>query len=307
MTAAIPTIDERKQELITNIEDGNFHLSYSSLKAFMKSPKHFIDYKLKPRVDKPTLNRGLVSHKLILEGDEEFNKAYAVQECVGPTSANMENFVAYMLQNLSAVEAHKLAYSKKNLGPEKRKSEAQEMLEKLGPYVEFVKTVKGRLVVKKDKYDDACRKRDAVVNDPAAYNLLERIEETEKFIEWEYEGIKHKGAIDMFGSTLLGDLKDTNAEPDKVAKQVINMGWGLQAAMYLTDNPREENYTILAIDDTGGVSVNPLSDELIEHYQFVYHQAIINFNKCKAFCSWDESYGFYGNEGKFMIEKPRYL
>lgn len=296
-----------EQELIEKLESGNFHLSYSSLSKFIKSPKHFIDYKLKPRVDKPTLNRGLVSHKLILEGQEEFDNAYVVQSCIGPSSANQENFLVYMLQGLTAFEAHEKSYTATRLSETKREKQSKELFGKLEEYIEMVKTINGRRVVKKDKYDDACRKRDAVYNDPAAMDLLERISETEKFIEWEYEGIKHKGQLDGFGESLLMDMKDTNADPEKVRRQVINMGWAFQGAMYSTAEPREDNYTILAIDDDGGVSVNPISDELIDHFQMVYRNAIEDFNKCLALCKWNESYGFYGHEGKFIIEKPRYL
>jgi len=52
-------------------------LSYSSLKAFAKSPKHFIQYKTEP-FDSASMALGRATHTWILEGQGAFDKQYAI-------------------------------------------------------------------------------------------------------------------------------------------------------------------------------------------------------------------------------------
>lgn len=69
------------QVLQDKYSSGDLYLSYSSLSNFRKSPKHFIDYKLKIEEDTDAIITGKALHTLVLE-PHKFSKEFATApEC----------------------------------------------------------------------------------------------------------------------------------------------------------------------------------------------------------------------------------
>jgi hypothetical protein len=64
-------------EVIQSYKDGEGHLSFSSIKAFMKSPRHFLAYKLREVEQTPTMAFGEAFHMAVLEPDK-FENSYVV-------------------------------------------------------------------------------------------------------------------------------------------------------------------------------------------------------------------------------------
>jgi hypothetical protein len=58
-----------KESVIQGLWDGTEHLSHSSFGEFLKSPKHFIEYKLKEKKDTPAMAFGRLFHNMVLEPD----------------------------------------------------------------------------------------------------------------------------------------------------------------------------------------------------------------------------------------------
>lgn len=74
-------------------------LSYSSLKAFAKSPRHFIQYKENPP-DSSVLAFGRAAHCWILEGMNEFNRRFAIAPKIDRrTKAGKETFAAFQIES----------------------------------------------------------------------------------------------------------------------------------------------------------------------------------------------------------------
>lgn len=98
-------IIEQKQirkQFISDLRDkffaGEGHLSYSSLSAFRKSPKHFIDYKIGKKEDTDAMKLGSLVHLLILE-PEKFDKKYLVcPKCDKRTKEGKEIYANYLIQ-----------------------------------------------------------------------------------------------------------------------------------------------------------------------------------------------------------------
>lgn len=89
-----------RDALIQSIEDkyseGNLYLSYSSLSAFRKSPKHFIDYKMKAMEDTESMLIGKAFHCLVLE-PHTFNHEFAVApQCDRRTKAGKETYNEFL-------------------------------------------------------------------------------------------------------------------------------------------------------------------------------------------------------------------
>jgi exodeoxyribonuclease VIII len=73
-------------------------LSYSSLKAFSISPKHFINYRNKPKETTPALTYGQALHCMLLE-PQEFNDTFTIMPSVDKrTKEGKEIFAAFPTQ-----------------------------------------------------------------------------------------------------------------------------------------------------------------------------------------------------------------
>lgn len=69
-------------------------LSYSSLKAFRKSPKHYLEYLVKAFVPSDAMLLGSITEKLLLYSEQEFNSEYLVYE-LGASKASKEGKQQY--------------------------------------------------------------------------------------------------------------------------------------------------------------------------------------------------------------------
>jgi len=82
-----PTRESKINDLIKRIERKEEILSHSSFNAFCKSPRHFLQYKLKEKKTTPAMIFGSMIHCLILEPDEFEERYYIAPKCDRRTKA----------------------------------------------------------------------------------------------------------------------------------------------------------------------------------------------------------------------------
>lgn len=76
------------------------HLSYSSLKAFAKSPNHYLQYIAREFKETPAMAFGRAFHCLLLEGEETFSERYAVApNCDKRTKVGKEEWQSFSEAN----------------------------------------------------------------------------------------------------------------------------------------------------------------------------------------------------------------
>ena len=90
------SMDNKYQDVIQKVVSGEMVYSYSSIREFLKSPLHFLQYKTGEKKTTDAMRRGVLIHKLLLEPDE-FSNEYVVFEKPIPsaTMAKKENKEAY--------------------------------------------------------------------------------------------------------------------------------------------------------------------------------------------------------------------
>lgn len=277
-----PIID-RISPIIDALMRGDSHLSYSSLTAFMDGPRKFIDYKLGVREETDAMLFGQMLHCLVLE-PQEFDKRY------------------FCLNDEDKV---------REIGggnPRATKLYKEWRAEQVG-------TIGDRTIVEGKDYMDAKRMAGDVRNNRASAKILDLCWEHEKPINWEFMNFKFRGFIDGDGEKDTMDLKMVpDAEPKKAQRQISNMWYYGQAAMYLHGNTKEpakatKNYHIVCVDKKGGVSVHTLSEALIKHGMEEYTHFVAKFNECIIKEAWDQSHDFFSLrwDGLFQMEKAAWM
>jgi len=143
----------------------------------------------------------------------------------------------------------------------------------------------GKIVVTAKIMDEIDRCVDRVMQHHEARELLEGAD-TEVTIRWETEcGFQCKARLDMVPrGSFLGDLKTTDdASQRGFERKVLSMGYHLQAAFYLDGweamGDREfTGFRFVAYErETGLVSVNQMSAELIAEGRIAYEAALEKF------------------------------
>lgn len=269
---------DKVEGIINALMHHESHLSYSSLSAFKKSPRAFIDYKLGIKEETEAMIYGSLLHCFVLEPGE-FEKRYMVIEdadiCAQIGGAKPRATKAYKeWYNAAIAEAG------------------------------------GRIIVEANDMMAAKISAVNIRHNRASQKILNMTPEHEKPIEWEYKNFCFKGFIDGIGEKAIVDLKTcADANPDKFQRDLIQRGYYLQAAMYLYATGEVRDYYIIAIDKMNGVSVHKLENKLIEHGMEEYDKLLDKFNQCILADAFDQSFDFYSprHDGIYMAEKPAYL
>jgi hypothetical protein len=143
----------------------------------------------------------------------------------------------------------------------------------------------GKIVVTAEIMDEIDRCVDRVMQHSEARELLEGAD-TEVTIRWETTcGTQCKARLDMVPrGSFLGDLKTTDdASQRGFERKCLSMGYHLQAAFYLDGwqamGDREfTGFRFIAYErETGLVSVNQMSAELIQEGRIAYETALEKF------------------------------
>jgi hypothetical protein len=270
--------DEKIKDLLHDILSGNKSLSYSSLKNFAESPEAFIQYCLKEKKQTDAMLFGSIVHCLVLE-PMKFSERY---------------FVLDDAQIVSEIGGGNPRATK---------------VYKEWKAIQLANNT-GKEMVKPEVFRQAEAIANNVSNNRASRAVLARCNKFEIPIEWEYNNFKFRGFKDAEGKNCMFDLKTMkSAEPRKAQRDIIEMKYYLQAAMYLTGTVEKKPYYIIAVDKKGGVSVHKINDDLMEYGLQEYKKLVDSFNDCLLRNHFNRSYDYWSQleNGIFICERPAYL
>lgn len=265
-----------KYDVIGGLYDGTERLSHSSLNAFAKSPRHFIEYKTGDKKQTPAMVFGSLFHCMVLEPDEVEGR-YIVEPEDAPRRPSERQINA------------------------KKKSDST--LESIAFWESFSEQAQGKEVVSRSDWELAERMKAAIYANESSRYVLDRIDRTEMKIEWDAFGFSWRGFIDGIGDGIILDLKTiADATPRKVEQSVKYEGYGRQAAHYVKGGGfHDSDYYLIAVDRGCHVTTAKIRETTIkaawEEIDFLCGM----FRKCLALNEWDKSYDFWTNSGIYEI------
>lgn len=278
VTTAIEGRQDKVNAIVMKLLRHEDKLSYSSLSSFWESPKDFIDYKLKQKVQTPAMVFGSMLHCLVLEPETFESKYHCIDDkdiVAQIGGGNPRNTKLYReWKEVALIEAGE------------------------------------RILVSDKDYRDAKIMANNIKYNRASYKILANHSEREKPIEWEFENFLFKGVIDLDGEKSMADLKMVpDASHRKAQQTILRNGYYLQGAMYLTGIDAKKPYYIICVDKKGGVSVHLLEQHLIDDGVELYTKLVKQFNLCILEERFNESYDFWADrhDGIHVCEKPAYM
>jgi hypothetical protein len=256
-------------------------LSYSSLKAFRKSPKHFIQYITAPKEATPAMVQGKVIDCLALE-PEKFAERFMV---IGKINkATNDGKKAWNDAITKANELRLIIITQEDLTLARKSVEALMSLEFSRRLLEGKRAVQLKL-----KWNDRAT------------------------------GLPINGVIDFdskVGSQdFIVDLKSAvSADPDDFSKQAYNLDYHLQCGTYSEGYPRVRfkfpNFAFLVVekDEPFNVSVNFCDTTFINEAKEEFRATLGAFKYCMDNSLFHQGYEFrkFGTMDYFSMSLPKY-
>lgn len=166
----------------------------------------------------------------------------------------------------------------------------------------------GREIVKFSVFEKALNIKAKLYENKPAMSLLNQITETEKEINFKFDGWDWKGFVDGIGDEIIIDLKKVvDANPAAVRSAFFRRGYHRQAFLYLhgTDSLRKRKYYIIAFDESGGISCHFVDENCLTIAENELKTHLNYFIECIILDRWNENYDFYcpNEDGVFIITK----
>lgn len=300
-SASVPEflVIEQKSDrdiLIEKLKAKKIELSFSSLKAFSISPKHFIDYKLK-KYDTQSMNYGSLSHLLLLE-EQKFEETYEIVK-KAPTTDIQVNFCEQIINGATKEEAYSNCYKTGNV---------DKIYTELEDYIKARKS--GKTIVDQPTYDLAKQNVDYLKQQPLIDKFLQALEDVEVDIRWKFEKWKLRGFIDAKGHGFKVDFKFlADASLEKLERAIVKDKYYMQAGMYEDGDPEKDvatRYFVIAADRKNNFSVVEIDRTFIQYGKREYRYLIKKLDECIRDNRFNESYNFFDVQQRTLY-KPKYL
>lgn len=245
---------------IEQIMSGEKHLSFSALKAFMTSPKHFYAYKMNKETTK-AMAEGSMFHMAVLE-PEKFKETYWVLD----DSAKVLEIGG---GNTRATKIYKEWVSEQdsqNTGKER---------------------------ISKEYFDTFIGMGEYLTKCSATKHLMSGLIEKESPIEFNHLGFSVKGKLDGVGSDYIIDLKKVaDASYKKVRWNIEDSMLDMQGGIYCAAK-RMKKYYLIFIDVSSNVTVVKLSEATIQNGFGKFEIALDEFRRCAEENLFYSSYEFF--------------
>lgn len=262
--------EDKLASLIADIEDRKIHLSYSSIKAFMKSPRHFLSYKLKDFVATDAMNEGTLVDMILTE-PEKVGRTFGVipSNCSASTKVGVQAYCDFF------EVANDFAWKDR------------------GAAIEMMKAQSGLIFVTQAVHDKCHNIADKVLTNPASAWILKNAEEKQASVNFEAFGWEWKGRMDIHCPDFFtADLKKTkDADPSQFRHQIKRLRYPLQGAIY--NHGKDIPYFIVGYDNDAAVSVIELKQSTLDQEWEYLARTMDRFNECVALGEWHKSYDFW--------------
>lgn len=259
--------------MIQQIMTGESHLSFSALKAFLDSPKHFYKYKMEKETTE-AMEKGKRFHMAVLE-PEKFDKTYWVFDDTEKVNEILAN--GY----LDAKGVKKSTTSPRSVKPYKEwKSEV------LASNID-------REHIDKAEYETYTKMRNYLYLNEQTKPLMEGLKHKEKAFEFNQDGFVIKGQIDGEGDDYTIDLKKVaDAKYKKIRWTIIDDLHHMQAAIYPTAAKKSKHLNIY-IDEGCNVTVINFQESKLQEGFELFEFSLEKFTECAEGDMWQCSYDFY--------------
>lgn len=256
-------------------------LSPSSLKAFRKSPKHYLQYVFEPRYASDAMKLGSLVDILALT-PELFDKKYMV-----------------------------------GTKPDLRSNKGKEDWAKMLVQANALK----KTIVDQSDYDKAKKMVESLMSVDMSRQLLEGKQHVQRKLEWRNKknNLPLLGYIDfdakVWGEKFIVDLKTAaSAEPDKFARDAAGFDYELQVGGYLDAYHKKyfqfPNFIFLVVESVEpfNVSVNFCDSKYIERAKDEWQGTLTAFRYCMDNHKFNTGYEFrlMNTNNYFSIEIPKY-
>jgi exodeoxyribonuclease VIII len=229
-------------------------LSFSSLKEFMKSPRHYVKYLTQERKQTEAMLFGAVCHKLILE-PQDFENEYIVEpEFNKRTNQGKEDYQAF----LNSIEEKKLTPI-----PPATMLKAKELLTQL-------------------------------MGTPAHHYVQQLSKKEERFDMIHETGLPVCGYIDGVGGDFNLEIKIvTSADTDDIIRDFYKMKYHIQAGIYHWSNGKPIYYLVIENSFPYLPRIFKASDEYVMEGKKAFNKAMTDFKFCLDTDSFDMGYEFH--------------
>lgn len=259
-------------------------LSYSSLKAFQKSPQHFVMYREGKKEPTPAMEFGNIVDCLILT-PELYEKKYAVMP------SNLERPGANIL---------------------KAKNPSPESIEKIKKWDEWTSANVNKTWISSEDAQKALFLKDKTYKNEKAVELIGRKVKTQVRMNWNEaeSGLPFVGYIDLEGDSFILDLKTAaTGDPEDFMKQAYNLGYHIQAAAYV-DAYRKlgmfKDYWFLVVEtsEPNNITVFKADKDFMELGHEEYKYLCKEFKMCMETDQFYKGYEFRSAMGYFHLDIP---
>lgn len=257
-----------KEDLLHSLREGRFVLSASQLKAFAKSPRHWVSYRLKEFKRTDAMKMGTICENLILGED--------IQEFI--------------------------------FDPEDRPEKDKGMTSKINKEwkAQLYEQHGEDMVISIDMVEKAKEIAEGVLQNQMVKAMING-GEIQKKLEWEYGGLSFVGYIDYLNGSIIDLKKVSNADFQKVKWQIRDYAMDLQLTMYRIGLAQMEdgNYRdcyLICYDEDSNVTVVKISEDTFSQSHTKYRQLIADFKMCVDNPElFDASYEFQTESGYYLF------
>lgn len=246
-------------EQIEKIMSGEKALSYSSLKQFLESPKHFKEFIISDKTTE-AMEQGKRFHMAVLEPDKFKNKYFTIDDSEKLTEIG----------------------GSKPRGTTKYKEWVQEQKE-MNPEKELLNI---------DEYNIYIAMKKAVESNSVTKPIMESLTEREKFHQIEYEGFKINMKIDGIGKCIIDLKKVKDAKYKRIKWDIRDKQYHMQGGLYRYSVGISE-YKLIFVDNGCNITLVNLTEATLDDGFNQFELAIDRFIECAEQDLWYSSYEFW--------------